>query len=410
MAKNYASIYSDVNDSSALEQRVFLVQESTKGVIATPSSTDFLYTLSGGGVKFTQPINSSPHRSGRHNNNTIVEKKMTEWNFSTFFNIDPAAANGSAAIDVPVKLLFKSLLGSETGTTTKVYAPTVTPSYYFSIFEVGDKWSKQAWGGWVDSASMEFPGNGQAKSSWTGHAFESVLIGIGKSTVANAGGNTVTLQAGEGQRFAKGALVMIIVANGTSRSADTPAGTPRKVVSIVGDTVTLNGAAFTTASDGASVTPVYLSYYEPATVSGIDNPLVGLEGAFTGDLLPAGYCLRSLKLDINNNHEIVNYCFGHDGIEGFVPGGRLDVKVEAELNLSSKLVEFYNGAQKFLPNNFVQVLGPVAGRRMQINLPRIIFQIPEISVPETGSIPVKFSGTAYQTVLDAADELQISFL
>lgn len=408
--KNYATIYADVNDSSALEQRVFLVQESTKGVAAIPTSTDFLYTLSGGGVKFTQPIISSPHRSGRHNNNTIVEKKMTEWSFSTFFNIDKNAANGAAAIDTPVKLLFKSLLGSETGTTTKVYAPTSTPSYYFSIYEVGDKWSKQAVGGWVDMGSMDFPGNGQAKCQWTGHAFHSILVGIGKSTSTNAGTNAIILQTGEGQRFAVGAQVQIIQTNGTSRSADTVAGTARTVTAISGDTITLSGAVLTTASDGTLGAPVYVSYYEPATVTGIDNPLIGLEGTFTSDRLPVGYCLRSLKVDVTNNHELVNYCFGHDGIEGFVPGGRLEVKIDAEFNLSSKLVEFYNGVQKFLPNAFTQVLGPVGGRRLQIDLPRIIFQIPEVSIPENGSVPVKFAGIAYQTQLDAADEIQISFL
>lgn len=410
MPKNYKVIYEDPNDSSSLEQRVFLKSEATKGTLTAPTGTDFLYTLAGGGIKFTQPINPSPHRSGRHNNNTIVDKKMTEWTFTTFFNLDPNAANGDASIDVPVKLLYKSLLGTESGTTTKVYTTATTPSTYFSLFEVGDKWSKQAWGGWVDSASLEFPGNGQAKATWTGHAFESVLIGIGKSTVANAGGNSVTLQSGEGKRFAKGGLVMIILANGTSRSTDTPAGSSRKVVSVIGDTVTLDGAPLTTSSDGTNLAPVYLCYYEPSTVTGIDNPLVGLEGTFTADRLPAGYCLRSLKIDINNNHELVNYCFGHDGIEGFVPGGRAEVAVSAELNLSSKLVEFLNGVQQFLPNNFVQVLGPASGRRMQISLPKIIFQIPEISVPETGSIPVTFEGVAYQTALDAADEITISFL
>lgn len=408
MAKNYASIYADVNDSSALEQRFYLTIEGTKGAMAPATATSFFYTLSGGSIAFSQPINSSPHRSGRHNNNTIVEKKNTEWSFQTFFNIDPLAVDGTSAIDPAIKILFKSLLGRETISGTAVYDAGTTPSVYFSLAEVGDKWAKFSRGCWVNSAELTFPGDGQSMVSWSGNGFDAVLTGIGRSVTANAA-NTVTVGTGEGKRFPVGSLVMIIESDGVTRSADTPTGSPRTVTAVSGDVVTLSGAVLADA-DGTG-TPVYLSYYEPATItSGIDNPLVGLVGDFTADRLPLGYCLRSMTLSINNNHEIVNYCYGNDGIEGFVSGGRLDVSVSADLNLSADLVEFYNDVQAFLPNEWQLILGPSVGRRLQIDLPRIVFQIPAISVPETGSIPVSFDGIAYQTVLDAADEITVSFL
>lgn len=407
--KNYKNIYDDVNDSSALEQRFYITAESIKGTMVPATATSFFYTMSGGSINFTQPINSSPHRSGRHNNNTIVEKKNTEWSLQTFFNINTAAGNGAAAIDPAIKLLFKSLLGNETITTDAVYDSSVTPSTYFSIAEVGDKWAKFARGGWVNSCELTFPGDGQAQASWSGNAFDSVLTGIGKSIVDNNGGNTVTVASGEGKRFPVGSLVMIIENDGVTRSADTPTGSPRTVTSVTGDVVTVDGAALADA-DG-SLSPVFLSYYEPETVtSGIDNPLVGLVGSFTADRLPLGYCLRSLTLSIDNQHEIVNYCYGNDGIEGFVPGGRLQVGVSADLNMSADLVEFYNDVQAFLPNDWSLTLGESGQRRMQIDLPRIIFQIPGVSVPESGSIPVTFEGVAYQSTGTAADEITISFL
>jgi hypothetical protein len=407
MAKNIAALYNDVNDSSALEQRFYLVAEGVKGVLTPPLNNSYFYTQSGGSIAFTQPINSSPHRSGRHNNNTIVEKKSTEWSFQTFFNIDTTALTGAAAIDLPTKLLFKSLLGKETLSSNAVYDSSVTPSSYFSLFEVGDKWAKQSRGGWVNSGKLSFPGDGQAMVDWSGNAFDSVLVGISKSVTPNIT-NTVTVAPSEAKRFPVGSMVMIIKSNGTTRSADTPVGSPRTVTGVAGNIVTLSGANLTDA-DG-SVNPVYLCYYEPPAPAAIDNPLVGLVGDFVADRLPLGYCLRKLEIDINNNHEIVNYCFGNDGIEGFVPGGRLEVAVSADLNLSADLVEFYNDVQSFLPNNWQITLGDSAGRRLQVNLPKIIFQIPAISVPETGSIPVTFSGVAYQTVLDAADEVTVSFL
>jgi hypothetical protein len=48
-------------------------------------------------------------------------------------------------------------------------------------------------------------------------------------------------------------------------------------------------------------------------------------------------------------------------------------------------------------------------RFLEIDLPKVIFQVPSIDVPETGSIPVSFEGTAYQTALDAADEIVVSY-
>jgi hypothetical protein len=56
------------------------------------------------------------------------------------------------------------------------------------------------------------------------------------------------------------------------------------------------------------------------------------------------------------------------------------------------------------------ILGDSTGRHLKIDLPKVIFPIPEIAVPETGSIPVSFTGTANQTALDAADEITLSYL
>jgi len=55
-------------------------------------------------------------------------------------------------------------------------------------------------------------------------------------------------------------------------------------------------------------------------------------------------------------------------------------------------------------------LGDMAGRHLQVQLPRVIFSVPTFTLPDTGSIPISFEGIAYQTVLDAADELTLSYI
>ncbi|NBW82966.1 hypothetical protein EBR21_14540, partial [bacterium] len=136
MAKNYASIYASTGDSSSLNQRFFIKQEGTRGTMVVPAAADYFFALSGGSINFSQPINSSPHRSGRHNNNTIKEKKALEWSLPTMVNIDTAAAQGVAELEGGLRVLWKSLLGKESIPAEVQYDSSEDPSITFTMFEV----------------------------------------------------------------------------------------------------------------------------------------------------------------------------------------------------------------------------------------------------------------------------------
>ena len=411
MAKNYADIYANPTDSSSLEQAFYLKLESTPGTYAFPTGTDFLFTLGGGGLTYGQPLESSPHRSGRHNNNTIKKKKELSWNLTTYFNIDTApGAPVFSEIDTAVRMLHKSMFGSETVSAGAVYSTATTPGIFFSMYEVGDKWSRAARGCFVDAATLNFPGDGEATAEWSGMGVESLLTGIGKSVTANAA-NTVTVAVGEGKRFKVGSPVMVIKANGTTRSTDTPSGTPRLVTAVVGDVVTVSGAALTDSDGSVALTPVYLCYYEPSGRTGIDSPITGLVGSVTITGL-AEQCVRSMVIACTNSHEPVNYCYGEDSLGGsiFVPAGRFAAAVTMEMNLNHAIVGYFNDLQSFTAQNITLQLGDTAGRHLQVQLPRVIFSVPTFTLPDTGSIPISFEGIAYQTVLDAADELTLSYI
>lgn len=409
MSKNYAANYNQTSDSSGIIQSFYLKKETTRGVFNPPLGVDFLFTMSGGNITASQALNSSQHRSGRHNNNFIKEKRVEEFSLSTYFNIDVAALNGAAAIDPALKTLWESALGyTEVNISDEFIAnPSVAPNITFTLIETGDAWSKQLVGGFIEGCEVQLPGDGQAQASWSGAGGAFRMVGIGKSIVNNSA-NTVTLAAGEGVRFPVGSYVMLVEADGVTRSADTPTGSPRKVVSVSSDVVTLDGAVLADA-DG-SVTPIYLCYYEPTGAAGIDNPQTGLVGEISSTMLPSGYCFRSLTIAIANNHERVDYCFGADGLDSpfFIPAGRLDVTVTAELNLSKELVGFYNRVVANEGVDIEAILGNVAGRHYKFVMPKVIFNIPSIDVPETGSIPVSFDGLGYQSALDAADEIEVA--
>jgi hypothetical protein len=411
MAKNYASIYNSTGDSSALNQRFFIKQELARGTMAVPAASDYFFALSGGSINFSQPITSSPHRSGRHNNNTIKEKKTLEWSLPTFVNIDTASAQGVGELEGGLRVLWKSLLGKESVPAEVQYDSSEDPSITFTLFEVGDKWAKQSRGNFVDACEISLPGDGQSQLNWSGMGVEAYLVGIGKSTIDNNGANTITVQAGEGKQFPVGALVMLVEADGSTRSDDTASGSARKVVSVTGDIITLDGAALADADGSAAA--VYLCYYEPVMTGaeGIDNPQTGLVGTFTSASIPGMPCVRSATITVTNGHEIVNYCWGTDAAYGaiFVPASRLEVDVSIELNLNKDTVAFYNAVQSFEAQDLNFKLGDAAGRHLEIDLPKAIFQVPSISVPENGSIPVSFEGKAYQSALDAADEIVVKY-
>jgi len=411
MAKNFAAIYASTNDSSAQEQKFFLKLETTRGVLAAPTGADFLYHLQGGQTTYQRPANTSPIRSGRHHTNVIQEKDVTSWTLPTFFMINESLGAWAATeIDPAVRMLWKSLLGSETVNVANLqYNSTVAPSLTFSVFENGDLWANQAPGAFVESNQITLPGDGQAMATWGGSAKTMYRIGIAKSTTDNNAGNTVTLETGEGERMEVGGMVMIIEANGTTRSADTPDGSPRNITAITGDVVTVDGAVLADADGSAA--DIYLCYYEPATPVAINNPVTGLVGSVSVGGIGMGTCVRRLDMNITNNHELHNFCYGERGLSGplFTAGGRLTVETTLELNMSHELLAFIKGLKNFTGVAIDAILGSATGRRAQFVLPKVPFAIPEISIPENGSIPVSFTGTAEQTAIDAADEINVYF-
>jgi hypothetical protein len=416
MAKNYPNLYASGNDSISLEQRFYLKEEVTRGTMVYPAATDFFFTMPGGAINFEAPFESSPQRSGRHHSTAIEQKNSTAWNFSTYFNIDTSLGSASSAeIDPALRVLWKSLLGKETATAGAVYDPSETPDLTFSLMEVGDKWARQTVGAFVSSNNVQLPGDGQATCEWAGNSGESYMIGIGQSVTDNNTTNDIVLNSGEAERFEVGGAVMIIKGD-NSRSTDTPDGSPRLITAVntTTDTVTLGGAALADADgSGGAGTEIYLAYYEPddASLSAINDIQTGLVGSITIANLGTS-CFRSLGMNIQNNHELVDYCYGEKNLSGkyFVPGDRLTVETTVSFNLSDEMVEFLHKVKRFEGQDITAIVGDATTRHAQFELPSVIFNYPGFSLPDTGSIPVEFTGTAFETSFGAADEITASFI
>ncbi len=407
MAKNYADIYNSGNDSIGLNQRFYAKVEGNRGHLVLPGNSDFMYTTAGQ-ISFSQALEPSAHRTGRHHQSQIKKKKETSFSISTYFNIDESLGAASAAeVDSPIRLFFESCFGKEETSPNLKYTTAKAPDVTFSLYEVGDFWCRQSRGAFIEGCTLNFPGDGEATAEWTGNARDAFMVGIGKSTVDNSS-NVVTLQAGEGKSFRVGAAVMLVKADGLTRSSDTPAGSGRYVTAISGDQVTLSGAPLMDA-DG-SESPVYLCYYEPAAPVGINNPVTGLVGSMS----LAGVNISSFRgatITVTNSHELRNSEFGSAGLGGtlFVPGGKVTNQVKVDTNVNAEVIRLFNRVQDFEAQNFSLILGDAAGRHLAISCPKVSFSIPSFDTPETGSVVISFEGPALQTTYDSADEISIEF-
>ena len=410
MAKDFASLYATGNDSSAQEQKIFVKQEVTRGTPVVPLNTDHTLQLAGGAANIEKPIVSSPIRSGRHHRGIIRQKHITTWNYPFFWMVDTTlGAPSDAEFNLADRTIWKSILGRERDTAAVgnlTYDAVTPPDITFTILENGDQWAKQAPGSFAINGSADFPGDGESQWNAEGQSKTMYLIGIAQSNIDNDGGNTITVGSGEGQRFEVGGLVMLIESDGSTRSADTPDETARRITDITGDVITVDGAPLADADFSGS--PGYLTYYEPPAPVAINNPLTGLEGTIT----IAGFttdCVRSASISLENNHEVINFCYGTDSLAGalFSATDRLSVTLTLELNLNHELVEFINNLSQFNGENVNLILGESTGRHVAIAIPKWTPSIPNIPIPDAGTIPVSFTGLALESAAEAGDEITL---
>ena len=84
--------------------------------------------------------------------------------------------------------------------------------------------------------------------------------------------------------------------------------------------------------------------------------------------------------------------------------------MSVELNLNDDTIEWLYDVDQFEANDIDFIVGDAASRHLKFDLPKVIFQVPEVVVPENGSIPFTSEGTAFQTALDAADEVTAGYI
>ena len=179
----------------------------------------------------------------------------------------------------------------------------------------------------------------------------------------------------------------------------------RKVLAVVGDTLTVDGAAMSAAEDDL-VTPMVLD----STGFGVsEDAMVGLEGELTISNISGLECnVLSAEVSINNNFTARNNIYGTEKICGFLNDQRREVMVTAEIQLDRDNYDLYRRSKNFETADVTLKLKPnngdaALGRTFTFNFPKVEFNIPSIERPTDGPIVLSFEGKCLSTDASTPD-------
>jgi hypothetical protein len=366
---------------------------------------DFLlYTT--GGPTFNQPIEPSPHRSGRfYTPNVVKQKKVVELSFQTLVNMQGAAGD---SLDKAVRLLWESLLGSETVTpSVSIDYRQALPNKFFSLVRVSTIFAEYYTGCFVNDMTMTFPGDGVATEDWSGAGATRLIAGIARVDGAVVANDTATVDAGHELRYDLNVPVMIVAADGRTITAGADGSLTVLALDEVLHTVQLS-AAVDIEDNG------YIAPWHPGAVqqTARENIYTDLEGSFKFDYKApsSNICVTNIVLGFTNNHTLVNNCFGTDGNQGFVAGSRMDMNLAVTVDLSNENFAEVVQTSKFNGFSPEIILGNSAsGRYLRIRAEKWITAVPTIEVPEEGTTPVTLEGSLHESSAGAQDPVVVSY-
>jgi hypothetical protein len=369
---------------------------------AGTDSPDWFWTTKMG-IKHSQDFEISLHKSGRQPSNIIKKKKMLEGDVEMYVNM---AGGDTVDIDDSVALLLQCVFGQKTvGSNSITFDQKQPPSTYFSVLQGNNVFNRVANGCYVKNFTITLPGDGEATMKFTMKGRESKECSIGKVNGIVSASASVILEAGEAGNFEPQSRVMVMDPDGRTVLAGIDGTLIVNAVNLTTHTLTLSSAV--SVADEGFIAPWLPHVFG---FGGIDNPVTGLEGSVSFD---GGSTtieeIRSVEISVDPKTEDLDNYYGTDTNRGYIVGDRSEIAVKVEMNLSASQFRKIQQSRRFESFSMKVILGPSSGRHLEIICPRVMYKIPGIELPDTGSVPVTFEGFALQQVLGSLDAVQLSF-
>lgn len=357
-------------------------------------------------IKFDIPREDSPSRSGRSVVARLSGKKTVEVKVES--HIIPGAPLAGQPTLPPMHPLILSAFGDvDLSNPAEIkYKLSRFNGNSARILEEATHYSRLAVGVIADKLTFSLPGDGKAQMSMEGFAQDAYIAGL--SNIVSVAGNDITVTAGHGTRYEVGAYIDII----DSVDGNTILEAMRKVTNVVGDVVTVDGAAL---DIGVGAGDYIMGHapddYQPITA---EFALLGLKGSFNVAGYPANLELISAEISLANNYTKKDFLYGTDKITGFVPDKRREVAVKLEVLLNKDTLSFYMRNKQFVAEDITITLEPQripapsytssVARTWEFKLPKVEFNIPPIENPADSYVTLSLEGKALAPSSNNLDE------
>jgi hypothetical protein len=347
-------------------------------------------------IKFDIPREDSPSRSGRSVVARLSGKKTVDVKVES--HIIPGTPSGANPTLPPLHPILLTAFGDvDLSNPAEIkYVLSRFNGNSARILEEATHYARVAVGVIFDKLTFKLPGDGKAMISGEGFAQDAYIAGESNLTAVVTAGNSFHVTNGHGFRFEIGSLVDII----EGIDGNTVIATERKVLTVVGDVVTVDGAPFTAAIGDFAIGHAP-DTYSPITA---EYALLGLKGSFTVAGFAMGANLISAEIGLSNNYTKKDFIYGTDKLMGFLPDKRRDVSVKLEVLLDKDTLSFYMRNKQFVAEDLTITLEPQripgpafstsAGRTFEFKLPKVEFNIPPIANGADAYVSLSLEGKA----------------
>lgn len=388
----------DANDLTT-DLKLGLVALGTEA--AGTAGADFLL-MTKASMKVAQPFEMSPHKSGRQASSTIKKKISADGDVECLFNL----STGALAIDTAVALLLETILGRKTVSGAAItFDAGQAPNKYFTAVQGSNIFGRSFNGGYGKSLTMSFPGDGEAKFTVPVKFRNGLYASIGKINGAVNNSANVILENGESPRFDVDARVMVVDADGRTVLYGADGSLKVNSRTDAAHTLVLSGAV--TVGDNGFVVPFMPHVFDQVA---IDNPVTGLQGSVS---LDGGSTtieeIRSAEVVFDPKVEDLDKFYGSSTNMGRVVSDRAEIKVKVELTMSASQMHRIVQSKEFLALGVKIVLGPADGRRVEITLPKVLFSVPPMELPDSGSVVATLEGVCLQSASGRLDAISIAY-
>lgn len=363
---------------------------------------NFLF-MTKAGLKVSQPFEMSAHRTGRQASNIIKKKITAEGDLEMYVNMN--TTGGTPDIDTPVEDILENILGRKTAAGNIIrFDAGDPPTSFLSLLQGNNTFARAFNGGYAKSLKISLPGDGEAKITVPFKCRDGKYASLAKLAAPVAGSASITLETNEANRFDSGSRVMLVDIDGRTVLYGADGSL----------TFTRTGASAGTLSSVVTMADeTYMAPWTPHNFDqiGIDNPVTGLSGTVSLDNdLTQIEEIRSVEISFDPKVEDQDNYYGADGNRGRVVGGRAEITVDIDVMLSVSQAQHITEAKRFVAKSVVVKLGEASGRHVRFVFPNVQFMVPDVELPDEGSVPLKLSGKCLQSNVGSLDAFAIEYV